>query len=400
MFNRPGPRLVDALEWLVSVLHEPSHQSNLTQSQQQQQQQLPPQQQQLSSVKPPQPPVSSPSDRVYAQALRLRPANFPYINYFDRNDQDKDKEKDGNVSHSNSNNSSSGNDDNRFSVSAASVPPPPSSSSSSSSASSSPNVAPSLSSTAKASPNPNAKPSPSPSSGLTPAELAIEEAHLSACRAGQSTYNDPATGYTVFTEAAHRQRGKCCGSKCRHCPYGHYNVKVSMIDQYPLSSFIFLWCLLHNLYPHITHHIISSSHTVLLSLTYPFIPSSYVIKEEHQPSVVKINVPTLLRAVGKRRVMVGIKGLDGVEIEPSVWTKAEGVSGKIEGAGQSKGEGQNKVEGQGKVEGQSNDNMGEEKHVNVVFWSGGKDSYLSLLFLEQKLLAKIDQEQSNSRYVS
>ena len=89
-----------------------------------------------------------------------------------------------------------------------------------------------------------------------------------------------------------------------------------------------------------------------------------------------------------------------MEIEPSVWTKAEGVSGKIEGAGQSKGEGQNKVEGQGKVEGQSNDNMGEEKHVNVVFWSGGKDSYLSLLFLEQKLLAKIDQEQSNSRYVS
>ena len=92
--------------------------------------------------------------------------------------------------------------------------------------------------------------------------------------------------------------------------------------------------------------------------------------------------------------MVGIKGLDGVEIDPSVWVKAEGVSDKIEGAGQGKGEGQSKGEGQG-----SNDNKGEEKHVNVVFWSGGKDSYLSLLFLEQKLLAKIDQEQSNSRYV-
>ena len=257
MFNRPGPRLVDALEWLVSVLHEPSHQSNLTPQQQQQQQQQP-------SVKPPQPPVSSPSDSVYAQALRLRPANFPYINYFDRNEQDKDKEKDGNVSHSNSNNSSSGNDDNRFSVSAASVPPPPSSSSSSS-ASSSPNFAPSHSSTAKASPNPNAKPSPSPcpSPGLTPAELAIEEAHLSACRAGQSTYNDPATGYTVFTEAAHRQRGKCCGNKCRHCPYGHYNVKVSMTTQYPLSFILYLKkCgASYTIYTLISHTTLSLHHT-------------------------------------------------------------------------------------------------------------------------------------------
>ena len=24
----------------------------------------------------------------------------------------------------------------------------------------------------------------------------------------------------VFTEAYHRKRGYCCGSACRHCPYG------------------------------------------------------------------------------------------------------------------------------------------------------------------------------------
>jgi hypothetical protein len=26
-------------------------------------------------------------------------------------------------------------------------------------------------------------------------------------------------GYWVFTEHYHRQRGYCCGSGCRHCPY-------------------------------------------------------------------------------------------------------------------------------------------------------------------------------------
>jgi hypothetical protein len=30
--------------------------------------------------------------------------------------------------------------------------------------------------------------------------------------------------YMVFTEAWHLKRGYCCGSNCRHCPYGHENV--------------------------------------------------------------------------------------------------------------------------------------------------------------------------------
>ncbi|EFB29758.1 hypothetical protein PANDA_007955, partial [Ailuropoda melanoleuca] len=34
--------------------------------------------------------------------------------------------------------------------------------------------------------------------------------------AGQLNYVDPATGYTVLTQLAHLQRGKCCGSACRH----------------------------------------------------------------------------------------------------------------------------------------------------------------------------------------
>lgn len=30
--------------------------------------------------------------------------------------------------------------------------------------------------------------------------------------------------YMVFTAAFHLKRGYCCGSGCRHCPYGHENV--------------------------------------------------------------------------------------------------------------------------------------------------------------------------------
>ncbi|XP_051549817.1 uncharacterized protein C1orf53 homolog isoform X2 [Myxocyprinus asiaticus] len=41
----------------------------------------------------------------------------------------------------------------------------------------------------------------------------------------ERTYIDPTTGYKVFTEFAHRKRGRCCGSACRHCPYGQVNVE-------------------------------------------------------------------------------------------------------------------------------------------------------------------------------
>eukprot|EP00667_Euglena_gracilis_P034583 EG_transcript_60660 len=53
----------------------------------------------------------------------------------------------------------------------------------------------------------------------------IEQLHQAACDAGQMTYRDPATGYTVFTKLSHMKRGYCCGNGCRHCPFGHLNVK-------------------------------------------------------------------------------------------------------------------------------------------------------------------------------
>lgn len=50
-----------------------------------------------------------------------------------------------------------------------------------------------------------------------------------ACATGQDYYVDPATGYRVITEVAHRRRGECCGSKCRHCPFDWVNVNDSLL---------------------------------------------------------------------------------------------------------------------------------------------------------------------------
>ena len=42
-------------------------------------------------------------------------------------------------------------------------------------------------------------------------------------------------GLMVFTEAWHLKRGHCCGSGCKHCPYGHEKVpswlKVKLIER-------------------------------------------------------------------------------------------------------------------------------------------------------------------------
>ena len=48
---------------------------------------------------------------------------------------------------------------------------------------------------------------------------AILEAHDAALAAGEPGYVDPVTGYLVFTSLALAERGSCCGSGCRHCPY-------------------------------------------------------------------------------------------------------------------------------------------------------------------------------------
>jgi Family of unknown function (DUF5522) len=43
--------------------------------------------------------------------------------------------------------------------------------------------------------------------------------HSGAIAAGEPCYDDPASGLTVFTSAFLAQRGYCCDSGCRHCPF-------------------------------------------------------------------------------------------------------------------------------------------------------------------------------------
>ncbi len=51
--------------------------------------------------------------------------------------------------------------------------------------------------------------------------------HRRASESGALFYSDPQTGYRVFTEAGLRQRGRCCGSGCRHCPWQHQGMPLS-----------------------------------------------------------------------------------------------------------------------------------------------------------------------------
>ncbi len=47
----------------------------------------------------------------------------------------------------------------------------------------------------------------------------IDIIHAIACKKKKSTYKDPDTNRTVFTEFFLIERGYCCDSDCRHCPY-------------------------------------------------------------------------------------------------------------------------------------------------------------------------------------
>ncbi|KAK7888607.1 hypothetical protein WMY93_024167 [Mugilogobius chulae] len=63
------------------------------------------------------------------------------------------------------------------------------------------------------------------SCSISEEEWTIHRIHREACEAQKQMYVDPGSGYKVFTEFAHHRRGRCCGSACRHCPFGQVNVK-------------------------------------------------------------------------------------------------------------------------------------------------------------------------------
>jgi Family of unknown function (DUF5522) len=66
---------------------------------------------------------------------------------------------------------------------------------------------------------PLSQPHPDRFSQRNPAYEQAIRAHDEALSLGRDTYIDPTTGFVVLTAAYLAQRGYCCGSGCRHCPY-------------------------------------------------------------------------------------------------------------------------------------------------------------------------------------
>lgn len=51
--------------------------------------------------------------------------------------------------------------------------------------------------------------------------ITLDTLHEQACANGEYYYRDPESGYIVFTAVKHLNRGYCCKSGCRHCPYDY-----------------------------------------------------------------------------------------------------------------------------------------------------------------------------------
>ena len=51
---------------------------------------------------------------------------------------------------------------------------------------------------------------------LSPLDRKIIQRHKQAVHQNKDTYEDPVTGYNVFTKTYHLNRGECCASACRH----------------------------------------------------------------------------------------------------------------------------------------------------------------------------------------
>jgi hypothetical protein len=68
-------------------------------------------------------------------------------------------------------------------------------------------------------PRPLDEPHPSRLAVDDPARAEILAAHARSLVAGDAGYADPVSGLFVFGAAFLAERGTCCDSGCRHCPY-------------------------------------------------------------------------------------------------------------------------------------------------------------------------------------
>jgi hypothetical protein len=66
---------------------------------------------------------------------------------------------------------------------------------------------------------PLTEPHPDRLSPARPDYQRILEAHAAALDRGLTSYVDPLSGLSVLTAGYLADRGSCCDSGCRHCPY-------------------------------------------------------------------------------------------------------------------------------------------------------------------------------------
>jgi hypothetical protein len=60
---------------------------------------------------------------------------------------------------------------------------------------------------------------------VTDGKRGKSQALLSASELREGVHYYLEDGLLVMTDVYHLARGSCCGNGCRHCPYGHCNVK-------------------------------------------------------------------------------------------------------------------------------------------------------------------------------
>jgi hypothetical protein len=66
---------------------------------------------------------------------------------------------------------------------------------------------------------PHVEPHPARLAPDHPHREAVLARHAAAMSAGEPGYTDPDSGLFVFTAAYLSERGYCCDSGCRHCPF-------------------------------------------------------------------------------------------------------------------------------------------------------------------------------------
>ena len=86
----------------------------------------------------------------------------------------------------------------------------------------------------------------------------IIKRHRDAEKLNNTFYEDPKTGYLVRTRSSHLERGKCCGSACRHVSISDFQLFIKLNENSFSNACILLNNELCNAYYGTQHRSISN----------------------------------------------------------------------------------------------------------------------------------------------